>query len=36
VDLAIARNETIRSFMRQGIYEVSTLDEAQRAVTALG
>jgi FliI/YscN family ATPase len=36
VDLAIARNETIRSFMRQGIYEVSTLEEAQRAVTALG
>jgi flagellum-specific ATP synthase len=36
VDLAIARNETIRSFMKQGIYEVSTLDEAQRAVTALG
>ena len=36
VDLAIARNETIRSFTRQGIYEVSTLAEAQRAVTALG
>jgi flagellum-specific ATP synthase len=36
VDLAIARNETIRSFTRQGIYEVSTLDAAQRAVTALG
>ena len=36
VDLAIARNETIRSFTRQGIYEVSTFDEAQRAVTALG
>jgi flagellum-specific ATP synthase len=36
VDLAIARNETIKSFMRQGIYEVSTLEEAQRAVTALG
>ncbi len=36
VDLAISRNETIRSFLRQGIYEVSTLDEAQRAVTALG
>ena len=35
-DLAIARNETIRSFMRQGIYEKSTLEEAQRAVTALG
>ena len=28
VDLAIARNETIRSFMRQGIYEASTFDEA--------
>jgi flagellum-specific ATP synthase len=36
VDLAIARFETIRSFMRQGIYETSTLAEAQRAVTALG
>jgi flagellum-specific ATP synthase len=36
VDLAIARNETIRSFMKQGIYEVSTLEEAQKAVTALG
>ncbi|MGA2395290.1 MAG: FliI/YscN family ATPase [Candidatus Lustribacter sp.] len=36
VDLAIARNETIRSFTRQGIYEKSTLEEAQRAVTALG
>jgi flagellum-specific ATP synthase len=36
VDLAIARVETIRSFMRQGIYETSTLAEAQRAVTALG
>jgi flagellum-specific ATP synthase len=36
VDLAIARFETIRSFMRQGIYEPSTLAEAQRAVTALG
>jgi flagellum-specific ATP synthase len=36
VDLAIARNETIRSFTRQGIFETSTFDEAQRAVTALG
>src|SRR5450755_2898787 len=36
VDLAIARNETIRSFSRQGIYDVATLAEAQRAVTALG
>jgi flagellum-specific ATP synthase len=36
VDLAIARHETIRSFMRQGINDVSTLAEAQRAVTALG
>jgi flagellum-specific ATP synthase len=36
VDLAIARNETIRSFMKQGIYEVSTLAEAQKAVLALG
>ena len=36
VDLAIARFETIRSFTRQGIYEPSTLAEAQRAVTALG
>jgi FliI/YscN family ATPase len=36
VDLAIARFETIRSFLRQGIHETSTLDEAVRAVTALG
>jgi flagellum-specific ATP synthase len=36
VDLAIARNETIRSFMKQGIYEVSTLAQAQKAVLALG
>jgi flagellum-specific ATP synthase len=36
VDLAIARNEAIRAFMKQGIYEVSTLDAAQKAVTALG
>ena len=36
VDLAIARNEAIRTFLRQGIYEASTLEEAQRAVMALG
>jgi flagellum-specific ATP synthase len=35
VDLAIARFEAIRAFLRQGIYEVSTLDDAQRAVLAL-
>lgn len=35
VDLAIARFEAIRTFMRQGIYEGSTLDEAQRAVAML-
>jgi flagellum-specific ATP synthase len=35
VDLAIARFDAIRTFMRQGIYETSTLDEAQRAVAML-
>jgi flagellum-specific ATP synthase len=35
VDLAIARFEAIRTFLRQGIYEVSTLEDAQRAVAAL-
>ena len=36
VDLAIARIEPIRTFLRQGIYETSTFEEAQRAVMALG
>jgi flagellum-specific ATP synthase len=36
VDLAIARYDAIRNFLRQGIYETSTLDQAQRAVLALG
>jgi flagellum-specific ATP synthase len=36
VDLALARIEAIRTFLRQGIYEPSTLDEAQQAVLALG
>ena len=36
VDLALARIDPIRSFLRQGIYETSTLDEAQLRVTALG
>jgi flagellum-specific ATP synthase len=36
VDLALARIEPIRTFLRQGIYEQSTLEAAQAAVTALG
>lgn len=36
VDLAIARIDGIRRFLRQGIYEESTFDDAQLAVTALG
>ncbi len=36
VDLAIARYEPIRAFLRQGIYEVSTFAEAQAAVVGLG
>jgi flagellum-specific ATP synthase len=36
VDLALARIEPIRTFLRQGIYEQSTLADAQAAVMALG
>jgi flagellum-specific ATP synthase len=36
VDLAIARIDAIRTFLRQGIYEPSSLEDAQRTVTALG
>ena len=36
VDLALARIEPIRTFLRQGIYEQSTLGDARAAVTALG
>lgn len=35
VDLAIARYEPIRTFLKQGIYEGATLEEAQRAVAML-
>jgi flagellar biosynthesis/type III secretory pathway ATPase len=36
VDLAIARYDAIRKFLRQGIYETSTFADAERAVLALG
>jgi flagellum-specific ATP synthase len=36
VDLALARSEDIRNFLRQGIDEPSTFDDAQRAVMSLG
>ena len=36
VDLAIGRNDGIRTFLRQGIYEPSTLEDAQRSVLMLG
>jgi flagellum-specific ATP synthase len=36
VDLAIARNEAIRAFLRQGIHEPSTFAEAESAITTLG
>lgn len=36
VDLALARIDGIRSFLRQGVYDVSTFDDAQRQVLALG
>lgn len=35
VDLAIARFDAIRTFLKQGIYEESTLEDAQRAVAML-
>ncbi len=36
VDLAIARFEPIRNFLRQGVYESSTFESARAAVLALG
>jgi flagellum-specific ATP synthase len=36
VDLAIARHDAIRTFLRQGIHEESTFAKAESAVTALG
>ncbi|GAC1404096.1 MAG: flagellar protein export ATPase FliI [Candidatus Velthaea sp.] len=36
VDLALARIDGIRKFLRQGIDETSTFDDAQRAIMALG
>jgi flagellum-specific ATP synthase len=36
VDLALARNDEIRAFLRQGVDERSTFDSAQRAIVQLG
>jgi flagellum-specific ATP synthase len=36
VDLALARNDDIRSFLRQGTDEASTFESAERAIVALG
>ena len=36
VDRALARIEPVRAFLRQGIYERSTFDDAQRAAMVLG
>jgi flagellum-specific ATP synthase len=36
VDLALARYEDIRAFLRQGVNDVSTFEDAERAVLALG
>ncbi|HEV3087276.1 MAG TPA: flagellar protein export ATPase FliI [Candidatus Elarobacter sp.] len=36
VDHALARIDQVRAFLRQGIYEASTFDDAQRGVMALG
>jgi flagellum-specific ATP synthase len=36
VDLAMARHEEIRAFLRQGINDQSTFDDAERAIGALG
>jgi len=36
VDLALARIEPIRKFLRQGIYETSDFAEAERGIMALG
>jgi flagellum-specific ATP synthase len=36
VDLALARNDEIRAFLRQGINERSTFESAERAIAQLG
>jgi flagellum-specific ATP synthase len=36
VDLALARNDAIRAFLRQGIHESSTFADAERALMGLG
>jgi flagellum-specific ATP synthase len=36
VDHALARIDQVRAFLRQGIYERATFDDAQRGVMALG
>jgi flagellum-specific ATP synthase len=36
VDLAIARHDAIKTFLRQGVYEESTFAQAESAVTTLG
>jgi flagellum-specific ATP synthase len=36
VDLAIARFDAIKTFLRQGVYEESTFAQAESAVTTLG
>jgi flagellum-specific ATP synthase len=36
VDLALARSDAIRAFLRQGTHEPSTFDAAQRAIMAIG
>ena len=36
VDHALARIDQVRLFLRQGIYEASTFDDAQRALMAAG
>jgi flagellar biosynthesis/type III secretory pathway ATPase len=36
VDLAIARIGAIRAFLRQGIYEKTTFEEAEKALMGLG
>jgi len=36
VDHALARIDEVRAFLRQGIYDRSRFDDAQRAILALG
>ena len=36
VDHALARMDQVRAYLRQGIYERASFDDAQRAVMALG